>query len=90
MIKTIIFDFDGTLGDSLDSAVSVIATVGPKYGFPIVTKREIQDNGISGLVSKYKISPLKLPFLVNEFRKELNKIIENVKPIKGVEVLLGK
>ena len=88
MIKTIIFDFDGVLGDSLDAAVSVISTVGPKYGFPKVTKEEIRDNGISGLISKYKISPIRLPFLVNEFRKELNKIIETVKPIKDIEVVL--
>ena len=88
MIKTIIFDFDGVLGDSLDAAVSVISTVGPKYGFPKVTKEEIRDNGISGLISKYKISPIRLPFLVNEFRKELNKIIETVKPFKDIEVVL--
>ena len=88
MIKTIIFDFDGVLGNSLDAAVSVISTVGPKYGFPKVTKEEIRDNGISGLISKYKISPIRLPFLVNEFRKELNKIIETVKPIKDIEVVL--
>ena len=88
MIKTIIFDFDGVLGDSLDAAVSVISTVGPKYGCPKVTKEEIRDNGISGLISKYKISPIRLPFLVNEFRKELNKIIETVKPIKDIEVVL--
>ena len=88
MIKTIIFDFDGVLGDSLDAAVSVISSVGPKYGLPKVTKEEIRDNGISGLISKYKISPIRLPFLVNEFRKELNKIIETVKPFKDIEVVL--
>ena len=88
MIKTIIFDFDGVLGNSLDAAVSVISSVGPKYGLPKVTKEEIRDNGISGLISKYKISPIRLPFLVNEFRKELNKIIETVKPIKDIEVVL--
>ena len=90
MIKTIIFDFDGTLGDSIDAAVSVISTLGPKYGFPKVTKEEIRDNGIRGLISKYKVSPIRLPFLVNESRKELNKIIETIKPINGIEFVLRK
>jgi len=88
MIKTIIFDFDGVLGDSLDAAVLVIRTLGPKYGFPRVTKEEIRNNGISGLIAKYKVSPIRLPFLMNEARKGLNKIIETVKPIEGIEIVL--
>lgn len=90
MIKTIIFDFDGVLGDSLDAMVSVINIIGPKYGFLKVTREEIQKSGISGLFQKYKVSPVKLPFLINEGREELNKIIETVRPVKGIRIVLEK
>lgn len=86
----IIFDFDGVLADSMDLAVSVLNVVGAKYKLSGITLEDVKQIGVSGLIKKYNISSLLLPFLIREARIEISKRIDLVKPIKGIEHVLKK
>lgn len=54
-LKTILFDLDGTLLDTLDDLRTAVNTALSKYNFPLRTREEIQSfvgNGIGLLVSR--------------------------------------
>lgn len=85
----VIFDFDGTLADSLDTFVDVLNANLPK-GYAQITKKEIQTLGTKNLLKKYKISKWQLPLLVWKARKEMKKKSNNVHIFKGLQPVVNK
>ncbi|MCK4635796.1 MAG: HAD-IA family hydrolase [Candidatus Moranbacteria bacterium] len=85
--KTIIFDFDGTIADTLDVVVNIYNKLAPKY-FCKTLKREdveiLRNKKSQEFMKDYGISKFKLPFLVLHIRKYLNGEMKNVKPIDGI------
>lgn len=85
--KYIIFDFDGTLVDSIEVAINVYNRIAPKYKC-----KPIQDDASEILSSRnpqkyfkeYGITPFKLLLLVYMVRRELGKHISDIEPVKGM------
>lgn len=84
---TIIFDFDGTIADTLKLTLQLFNTVAPKYKLPQIKDsdvEELRNSSARELLKKYPLSPWKLLRLVNEIQSQLKKHIATVQPIPGM------
>jgi phosphoglycolate phosphatase len=89
--KVIIFDFDGTIADTVDALVSIANGLAQKFGYIPITQEELAllRNLNSREIIKYSgISILKIPFLVKKVKSELKSKIKELKPISGIKETL--
>jgi HAD superfamily hydrolase (TIGR01549 family) len=92
MLKVIIFDFDGTLADTIDILLSITNRLSAEFGFKSATKEELAQ--LSGLtpwqILRYSgISIFKFPLLIRKLKAELRCEIPNIQLFPGIkEVLL--
>lgn len=91
MIKTLIFDFDGTIADTLITANNILRDLSTKYGYRKLTLKEskvMRDYTIQEIFKKSNISIYKLPLIVYDVKKELSKHIASLQTIKGMDKAL--
>ena len=92
MSKTVLFDFDGTLADTLYEVVNIINSLSREFGYSKIKKKDIpkiRNKTAQEILKEAGISMFKLPFIVKRARLELNKVIEFLKPVQSIrEVLL--
>jgi len=89
--KVIIFDFDGTIADTVDALVNIANSLAVEFSFAPITSEEflILKNLTSREIFKYSGIPLfKIPFLLKKVKKELKNKIPELKPIPGIEEAL--
>ncbi len=87
----LIFDFDGTLADTLAAAVQVYNDIADSYSFRKVTVEEIptlQDYELKELMKHLGISKLRLPSLLAKGRKALRADITKLSLNEGIAELL--
>ncbi|MBW3587582.1 MAG: HAD-IA family hydrolase [Cyanobacteria bacterium 0813] len=92
MTKVIIFDFDGTLADTIDILLSITNRLSAEFGFKSATKEELAQlsNLNSWQILQYSgISLFKFPLLIRRLKAELHTEIPNIQLFPGIkEVLL--
>ncbi|CAA9332881.1 Phosphoglycolate phosphatase [uncultured Microcoleus sp.] len=92
MTKVIIFDFDGTLADTIDILLSITNRLSAEFGFKSATKEELAQlsNLNSWQILQYSgISLFKFPLLIRRLKAELHSEIPNIQLFPGIkEVLL--
>ncbi len=89
--KVIMFDFDGTIADTLDAIVSITNRLAVEFGYKQTTQEElaqIQNLDSGEIIKQSGISIFKLPFLLRKVKAELNKEIQRVRPIAGIKEAL--
>ena len=90
--KVIIFDFDGTIADTVEALVSIANSLAVELSFAPITPEEflLLKNLTSREIFKYSGIPLfKIPFLLKKVKRELKNKIPELKPIQGIpEALL--
>ncbi|MBR8837607.1 MAG: tRNA epoxyqueuosine(34) reductase QueG [Stigonema ocellatum SAG 48.90 = DSM 106950] len=89
--KTILFDFDGTIADTVDALVSIANRLAQEFGYVPIAPEELSmlKNLSSREIIKYSgISIFKIPFLVKKVKAELKKKIPVIKPIPGIKEAL--
>jgi phosphoglycolate phosphatase len=90
-IKTIIFDFDGTICDSLDFTVFEISKITHKVKLKL-TRKEIKEvilnQSFTALVKQFKIHKFMLIFLVWKLQKSLGKKITTFDLFPGIKTML--
>ncbi|BAY26119.1 phosphoglycolate phosphatase [Calothrix sp. NIES-2100] len=89
--KVIIFDFDGTIADTLDALVGIANRLALEFGYVQITPQELGllRNLTSREIIRYSgISVLKIPFLVKKVKSELKNKIHEFKPIPGIKEAL--
>lgn len=87
----IIFDFDGTIADTVDALVSIANRLAVEFGYVPITQQELAllKNLTSREIIKYSgISVFKIPFLVKKVRGELKDKIHEFQPIPGIKEAL--
>lgn len=89
--KVIIFDFDGTLANTIDVILDITNRLASDFGYKQTTPAELtrlKSLSSRELVKESGVSILKLPFLIKKVRVELNKEITQVQPIEGIKEVL--
>ncbi len=93
MKNTIIFDFDGTIADTLDSVVKIVNNQAEHFGYKKVTKEDIpylQGKKPKEILSYLGISIFKLPLWIKKVHSEVNKEIGNMTPTVNLSPLLSE
>ncbi|WP_293331937.1 HAD-IA family hydrolase [Microcoleus sp. CAWBG58] len=92
MTKVIIFDFDGTLADTIDILLNITNRLSVEFGFKSATKDELAQlsNLTSWQILRYSgISLFKFPLLIRKLKAELHSEMPNIELFAGIkEVLL--
>lgn len=73
--KTLIFDFDGTIANTMAQIVRIYNHLAPKYGTKPIspdTTTQLRTMDMHTLLRTYNISYLKLPFLLAEVKQRLH------------------
>jgi phosphoglycolate phosphatase-like HAD superfamily hydrolase len=90
-VSVIIFDFDGTLADTLEAIVAITNRLALEFGYKTVNSEEVtklQNLSSQEIIRYSKIPILKLPFLLRRVKGELKQEIHHLKPIQGIEEAL--
>lgn len=90
-IKVILFDFDGTLADTLDAIVKITNRLSLEFGYQPVSPEDIlQLKQLSSkeIIQQSGVSLFQLPFLLRKVRTELNREIQSFSLIPGMKEVL--
>lgn len=86
-LDTFIFDFDGTLADSMDHVVPLYNSVAERLGVPKVTPEDVQRlRRMAPLdaMQAYGIPLWKVPRILHEVTLRLREQIDRLEPFKGI------
>ncbi len=89
--KNIIFDFDGTIADSLRSGIDLFNTIHHKYKLPFITEDDIEEfrnEGVFALKKRLKVPFYRIPLLIREIRMLIKGEIDAVHPFPGIPEFL--
>jgi phosphoglycolate phosphatase len=89
--RIILFDFDGTLADTLDSIITITNRLAGEFGYKQSTAQDVEAlrklNSMQ-IIKTSGVPVFKIPFLLQRVKLELNHEIKNLQPIPGIlEVL---
>lgn len=93
MISTILFDFDGTIADTLPFAEKIILDVSQTYTNRQISKEELEnmrDFSIQEVFSRMHVPFYKLPLLMRDVKKYLHERRDTFNPIKDMPSVLKK
>ncbi|WP_353930777.1 HAD-IA family hydrolase [Okeanomitos corallinicola TIOX110] len=85
--KVIIFDFDGTIADTVDALVTIANRLAVEFGYIQISANELKllRNLTAREIIKYSgVSLFKIPFLVKKVKGELKNKIKDLEPISGI------
>lgn len=88
---TLVFDFDGTLADTLSSIIHIINNHADEFSIVPLGERDVEDlRRLSSreILRKYDISRLRLPKLIVRSQKELHARIDEVDLFPGIRELV--
>jgi phosphoglycolate phosphatase len=89
--KLIIFDFDGTLADTLGALLRITNRLAPEFGYPQISDEQLANLKYLSSWEIIKISKValwKLPFLLKRVKEEFPGEVQSVKLFPGVVELL--
>lgn len=94
MIKTIIFDFDGTIADTFSTNIDILKKLAVELGYGDLLKKydieDIKNRNFREFLKELKISKIKLFFIIKRFKEEFDKEIDSIKPVKNIKAPLLK
>ena len=91
--KYIIFDFDGTLADTVPVTFTIIQKLAKEVGYEReITQADwnwVREHELKDIPHKFGISFIKIPFILMKGRDILNKQMFSVPPCKGILKMLS-
>lgn len=92
MVKALIFDFDGTIADTLTMSVAAFNNAATQFNLPLITEDKLpilRDSGAKELFLKhFALSPIKLAKLIKKIQTTVKNQINEVKAIEGIPDLI--
>lgn len=92
-MKTIVFDFDGTIADTLPEAVKILNEVLPSFKIRQITDNDVdffRREGLKRAVKETNVSWPKIILINKKVRVEMKKRIEKLDLIEGIKKVLLK
>lgn len=92
-IKYIIFDFDGTIADTIDMTLNIYNRIAPEYNCKPVNDEDlkrIRSGKPQEFLKEYRVTAFKLVLILLRIRKELSKQIPEFKLVKDIKDSLWK
>ncbi len=86
-IQTIIYDFDGTLVDSVMENVRIYNEIAERNGYKKITEEngaELRSMGAREVIKELGIPFFHVPFLMMKGRREFARAIPTLKPFEGI------
>lgn len=83
-IKTVLFDFDGTLADTMPVILDIAKQFAPEYGIKNIDVKTIRDKSVKELIQLFGIPLFKIPFIILKGQKLLHDRMNEVKAYKGM------
>jgi phosphoglycolate phosphatase len=90
---TIIFDFDGTIADTFSFYLDLLNKLADKFNFQKLDPEKIdfyRNMSSHDIIKNFQIPRLRLPFVIFEAKRLLQKGIEQIHPIDGIKDTLTK
>jgi phosphoglycolate phosphatase len=91
MIKLVLFDFDGTIADTLFAGINIVNRNAHKVGIEKIKVEDIKDLKKLTLVEfckKFNIPMYKIPYFLRHITSMLNKDIDKVPFFKGMDKVI--
>ncbi len=90
-VKVIIFDFDGTIADTLDAVVSITNRLAGDFGYKQTSLEELailRNLNSRQIIKQSGVSIFKIPFLIRKVLSELNNEIQVLSAFPGIKEAL--
>ncbi|MFI5309023.1 MAG: HAD-IA family hydrolase, partial [Polyangiales bacterium] len=90
-LKTILFDFDGTLVDTFAASLEIANRIAPEFGYRRIAPEEVETLrgwAYGRIVDHIGVSWHKLPAIANRIRSELTEQLERLEPVEGLPEVL--
>lgn len=89
--KVLLFDFDGTLADSLEMVLTIYNILAQKHNYPRISEKEkekMRDMSARELLKNLPISKFKIPLLYREGKEEFKKRFDEILLFKDLEKVI--
>src|SRR5262249_53523118 len=87
--RFVLWDFDGTLADSMEVSLGIINRLAAQYRFkPITDPHSVRKMTVRKFMKEHKIGFLKLPKVTRAFQQALRQEIDKVKLYPGLARVL--
>ncbi len=91
MYKLIIFDFDGTIANTIGVGITIFNEMARKHKFKELKDfDEVRGKNLKQFIKDHEISRIKFIFYLREFLEKLHKEIDKVEPYEGMKEIIKK
>lgn len=91
MKKVVIFDFDGTVADTLQTVVTVLNSFSRSFGYKFIEQKDVEDlrnKNPEEILKFLEISYFKIPFIARKATNALSNTMSELKPTPDIEATL--
>lgn len=87
LVKVVIFDFDGTLADTLETLLAITNRLAVEFGYPKIDMeavQQLQHLSSRDIIRQSQIPVFKIPFLLRRLKADLKREIRDVALFPGI------
>lgn len=90
---TVVFDFDGTIAETLLTGVDILNSLSGEFGFRKVERSEIENlrgREFAEIIKMFGIPLIKVPLIMSQVKKELLRSMDKIKIVAGMKEVIDE